>query len=330
MSFDSENEPLDVDLHVEIGTLRLRNPIMVASGTFGLGWELRHVLPVNQLGAIVPKTVTREPRRGNPPPRIVETPGGLLNSIGLDNDGIDAFISKHLPVLAELGCPVIISIAGKSIKEFGELAEVIEAARAANALELNISCPNVAGGIDFATEAGLCERVVTEVKKRTRLPLLAKLTVNVTDIVSIARAAWNAGADGVVVANTLLGMSVDWRKRIPRLGGIMGGLSGPAVKPIVLRAVYQVARSMTVPIVASGGISNLDDCMEFLVVGATAVQLGTVNFYNPWAISDILEGLPRAIRELGARSVREVVGSLRRLGAEKNSFAVLKENERAL
>lgn len=300
----------EVDLSVTIGPLRLPNPIMVASGTFGLGWELEGSVPIGKLGALIPKTVTREPRRGNPPPRTVETPAGMLNSIGLDNDGIEVFVKRHLPRLTQLGCPIIVSIAGKSVEEFGELAGRIDAEAGVAGLELNVSCPNVAGGVDFATDPGLCAAVVENVRRRTGLPLLVKLTPNVTDIVAIARAAWDAGADAVTVANTLLGMSVDWRRRVPRLGGVMGGLSGPAVKPVVLRAVFQVARALSVPIVAAGGVATVDDCMEFLVTGASAVQLGTVNFYNPSAISDVFESLPAAIQSLGAKSVREVVGSL--------------------
>lgn len=300
----------EVDLSVTIGPLRLPNPIMVASGTFGLGWELEGTVPIGKLGALIPKTVTREPRRGNPPPRTVETPAGMLNSIGLDNDGIEVFVKRHLPRLTQLGCPIIVSIAGKSVEEFGELAGRIDAEAGVAGLELNVSCPNVAGGVDFATDPGLCAAVVENVRRRTGLPLLVKLTPNVTDIVAIARAAWDAGADAVTVANTLLGMSVDWRRRVPRLGGVMGGLSGPAVKPVALRAVFQVARALSVPIVAAGGVATVDDCMEFLVTGASAVQLGTVNFYNPSAISDVFESLPAAIRSLGAKSVREVVGSL--------------------
>lgn len=309
-SQDQTRDLSAVDLSVEIGPLRLKNPVMVASGTFGMGWELREVLPLSELGALIPKTITREARRGNPPPRTVETPAGMLNSIGLDNDGVEVFLRKHLPILVELGCPIIVSIAGKSVAEFGELAAALTARPGIAAIELNISCPNVAGGVDFAVDAELCRRVVAAVRRQTNLPLLAKLTPNVSDIVAIARSAWEAGADAVTVANTLLGMAVDWRRRSPRLGGVMGGLSGPAIKPVTLRAVFQIARSVPVPIVAAGGISSIDDCMEFFVTGATAVQLGTVNFYNPGIITDVLRGLPSAIRELGASSLREVVGSL--------------------
>jgi dihydroorotate dehydrogenase (NAD+) catalytic subunit len=286
---------------------------MVGSGTFGLGWELSGVVDLARLGAIIPKTVTKDPRKGNPPPRTVETPAGLLNSIGLDNDGIDVFLDHYLPRLRSLGCPIIISIAGKSIEEFGDLASRVEAVGGVAGLELNISCPNVAGGVDFATDPLLCARVVELARSRSSLPILAKLTPNVTNIVVIARAAWEAGADAVVIANTLLGMSVDWRGRRVRLGGILGGLSGPAVKPVALRAVFQVARELPVPIVASGGIGTIDDCMEFLVTGASAIQVGTANFYHPPAALEILERLPAAVQSLGARSVREIVGSLRPL-----------------
>ena len=310
-SQDSQSPSPHVDLRVQLGRLHLPNPVMVASGTFGYGWELSEFLHLSRLGALIPKTVTRHPRQGNPPPRVVETPAGILNSIGLDNDGIEVFVKHHLPVLTELGCPIIASIAGKSVEEFAELAAILDEAPGLAGIELNISCPNVAGGIDFATDPHLCEAVVTQARKKTHYPILAKLTPNVTDIVSIAKAARNAGADAVVIANTLLGMSVDWRRRIPRLGGILGGLSGPAVKPVALRAVFQVAQAVDVPIVAAGGITTIDDCMEFLVTGASAVQVGTAHFFRPTAAMEILDQLPAALQELGARTIPEVVATLK-------------------
>jgi dihydroorotate dehydrogenase (NAD+) catalytic subunit len=311
MSPNSQKPAPEIDLRTQLGRLTLANPVMVASGTFGYGWELSQFLDLRRLGALLPKTVTRQPRRGNPPPRIVETPAGILNSIGLDNDGIEAFLNDHLPVLTNLGCPIIASIAGKSVDEFAQLAEILDQAPALAGIELNISCPNVAGGIDFATDPHLCEAVVAKTRASTRHPILAKLTPNVTNIVSLATAAKNGGADAVVIANTLLGMSVDWRRKIPRLGGIMGGLSGPAVKPVALRAVFQVAQAVDIPIVAAGGITTLDDCMEFLVTGARAIQVGTAHFFRPQAAIEILDQLPAALAELGARSLLEVVGTLR-------------------
>ncbi len=266
---------------------------------------------IHRLGGIVPKTITLHPRKGNKPPRTCETPAGLLNSIGLDNDGLEVFLRRDLPYLASLGPPIIVSIAGKNPQEFVELAARLDKADGVAALELNLSCPNVSGGIDFSTEADRCRQVVAEVRKVSQLPLLAKLTPNVTDLVPIAQAAADAGADALTLINTCLGMAVDWRRRRPRLGNIVGGLSGPAIKPIALRAVYQVAQAVKIPIVGVGGIGSIEDVMEFLVVGATAVQIGTANFYDPTVSIRILDALPAALAELGASSVAEVVGSLR-------------------
>ncbi len=266
---------------------------------------------IHRLGGIVPKTITLHPRKGNKPPRTCETPAGLLNSIGLDNDGLEVFLRRDLPYLASLGPPIIVSIAGKNPQEFVELAARLDKADGVAALELNLSCPNVSGGIDFSTEADRCRQVVAEVRKVSQLPLLAKLTPNVTDLVPIAQAAADAGADALTLINTCLGMAVDWRRRRPRLGNIVGGLSGPAIKPIALRAVYQVAQAVKIPIVGVGGIGSIEDVMEFLVVGATAVQIGTANFYDPTVSIRILDALPAALAELGASSVAEIVGSLR-------------------
>lgn len=300
-----------VQLEVQIGRLHLPNPILVASGTFGYAREMDGVVDLARLGGIVPKTITLRPRQGNVPPRTCETPSGMLNSIGLDNDGIEVFLERHLPYLASIGPPVIVSIAGKSPHEFTELAARLDKAAGVAALELNLSCPNVSGGIDFSTDPARCRQVVAGVREATQLPILAKLTPNVTDLVPVAQAAAEAGADGLTLINTCLGMAVDWRRRRPRLGNILGGLSGPAIKPIALRAVYQTARAVKIPIIGAGGIATIDDVMEFLVVGASAVEIGTANFYDPTASMRILDALPGALAELGARSVAEVVGVLR-------------------
>ncbi|MEN6495500.1 MAG: dihydroorotate dehydrogenase [Thermoguttaceae bacterium] len=300
-----------VRLEVQLGRLRLANPVMVASGTFGYAREMAGLIELHRLGAILPKTITQKPRPGNAPPRTVETCGGMLNSIGLDNDGIDAFVERQMPYLASLGTAIVVSIAGKSHDEFVEMAAQLEGVPGIAALELNISCPNVSGGIDFGTNASICERVVAGVRKACSHPILAKLTPNVTDITAIARAAEAGGADAISLINTVLGMAIDWRKRRPRLGNILGGLSGPAIKPIALRAVYQVARAVKVPLVGIGGIASLDDCMEFLVAGATAVQIGTANFYNPQVSLQIIDALPGALAQLGATCVADVVGTLR-------------------
>jgi dihydroorotate dehydrogenase (NAD+) catalytic subunit len=297
-------------LDVQLGRLRLANPIAVASGTFGYAREMAGLVEVSRLGAILPKTITMQPRAGNPPPRTVETTGGMLNSIGLDNDGIEAFIARQLPYLAGLGTRVIVSVAGHSAEEFVALAARLEGVPGVDALELNLSCPNVSGGVDFATNPRLCEAVVSGARKVCSLPILTKLTPNVTDVTEIARAAEAGGADALSLVNTCLGMAVDWRQRRPILGNVLGGLSGPAIKPIALRIVYQVARAAKLPLMGIGGIATVDDVMEFLVAGATAVQIGTANFYNPAASMQILDALPTALTELGAQSVAEVVGTM--------------------
>jgi dihydroorotate dehydrogenase (NAD+) catalytic subunit len=299
------------DLDVTLGRLHLQNPILVASGTFGYAREMAGIVDFAHLGGIIPKTVTRQPRIGNPPPRTIETPSGMLNAIGLDNDGIDHFIAHHLPYLRTLPTAIIANIAGKNEAEFIEMAAQIGREAGLAALELNLSCPNVAGGVDFATDPEVTRRVVHGVRDVCPLPLIAKLTPNVTSIVPIARAAAEAGADAVSLVNTFVGMAVDWKRRRPILGNVTGGLSGPAIKPLALRMVWQVAQNIPVPVIGIGGIATIDDVMEFLVAGASAVQLGTVNFYDPTAAPRIVEQLPQALVQLGANSVGEVVGTLR-------------------
>jgi dihydroorotate dehydrogenase (NAD+) catalytic subunit len=299
------------DLSVTLGRLHLRNPILVASGTFGYAREMEGIVDFAKLGGIIPKTVTRQLRPGNAPPRTVETPSGMLNAIGLDNDGLDHFIAHHLPYLRGLPTAIIANIAGKNEGEFIEMAGQIGREPGLAALELNLSCPNVAGGVDFATDPTVTARVVGGVRAVCHLPLIAKLTPNVTDIVAIAQAAADAGADAVSLVNTFVGMALDWRRRRPILGNVTGGLSGPAIKPLALRMVWQVARSVPVPVIGVGGIACLDDVMEFLVAGASAVQLGTVNFYDPLASTRIVDQVPGALEQLGAVTIREVIGTLR-------------------
>lgn len=299
-----------IDLSVQLGRLTLPNPILVASGTFGYAREMASLVDLSTLGGIIPKTVTRQSRPGNSPWRTVETASGLLNSIGLDNDGIDAFIAGHLPYLATLPAPVIVSVAGKTMDEFVELASCLEGRAGVAAIELNVSCPNVSGGVDFGADPVACERVVSSVRQATTLPVIAKLTPNVTRIAEVARGAEAGGADAISLINTVLGMAVDWRRRRPLLGNIVGGLSGPAIKPIALRCVYQVAAAVRTPLIGIGGISNLDDVMEFLVTGASAVQIGTANYFDPTLSQRLAADLPKALEELGVGSVREVVGTL--------------------
>jgi dihydroorotate dehydrogenase (NAD+) catalytic subunit len=298
------------DLSVSLGRLRLANPIMVASGTFGYGREMTGFVDLARLGGIVPKTITPLPRQGNVPWRTVETSAGLLNSIGLDNDGIDSFLEKLLPWLLACGAPVIVSIAGANEAEFVRLAARLDEVPGIAALELNISCPNVSHGVDLGTDPEMCRSVVAGVRKATRLPVLAKLTPNVTDIASVAKGARDGGADAVTVINTCQGMAVDWRRRRPMLGNVVGGLSGPAIKPIALRCVHQVRQAVDIPIVGVGGIMTIDDCMEFFVTGASAVQVGTANFAEPVASARLLDALPAALAELGAASMADVIGTL--------------------
>lgn len=310
MNSETSELPNAVNLSTTLGRLRLPNPIMVASGTFGYGREMQGLVDLSRLGGIVPKTITQEPRAGNVPARTVETTGGMLNSIGLDNDGIESFTVKLLPYLVSLDVPIVVSIAGRTIDEFEVMAARLNDEEGIAALELNISCPNVSGGVDFGTNPEKCHEVVSRVRAATHYPVLAKLTPNVSDVVVMARAAAKGGADGVSLINTCLGMAIDWRGQRPRLGNLMGGLSGPAIKPIALRMVYQVAQAVDVPICGIGGIASLDDVMEFLVAGASAVQIGTANFYDPTISMRILDALPAAIGELGAKSVAEVVSTI--------------------
>jgi dihydroorotate dehydrogenase (NAD+) catalytic subunit len=299
-----------VDLRVQLGRLALPNPVMVASGTFGYAREMQGFVDLGRLGGILPKTVTREARTGNAPWRTIETPAGMLNSIGLDNDGIDAFIAHHLPYMASLDAPIVVSIAGRTAEEFVEMSAQLGDASGAAAIELNISCPNVSGGVDFGTNPATCEKLVAGCRAACSLPILAKLTPNVTSIPEMAKAAEAGGADAISLINTCQGMAIDWRRRRPLLGNVLGGLSGPAIKPIALRCVYQAARAVKTPLVGIGGIATIDDVMEFLVAGASAVQLGTVNFYNPTAATAVLDALPDAVASLGAGRVADIVGTL--------------------
>lgn len=298
------------DLAVSLGRLNLKNPVLVASGTFGYAREMAALVDFQRLGGIIPKTVTRRARPGNSPPRTVETPSGMLNAIGLDNDGIEHFLSHHVPYLATLPTVVLANIAGKNEDEFVEMAAMLEGVAGLAGLELNLSCPNVAGGVDFAVDPHITGRVVQRVRKACSLPIIAKLTPNVTDVVPIAQAAADAGADAVSLINTYVGMAIAWRKRQPILGNVTGGLSGPAIKPLALRLVWRVAQHVRVPIIGVGGIGTLDDVMEFLVAGASAVQIGTANFYDPTVSVRLVDELAGAVTELGARSVREIVGTL--------------------
>jgi dihydroorotate dehydrogenase (NAD+) catalytic subunit len=292
------------------GSLILNNPILVASGTFGYAREMAGVVDLSRLGGIIPKTLTLTPRTGNPPPRTVETASGLLNSIGLDNDGIDEFLQNKLPYLKTLGTKIIVSIAVKNIEECPALGEKLGSTQGIDAIELNLSCPNVSGGVDFAMEPKLCEKIVSTFRQVTTLPVLVKLSPNVGNIAEVAQGAEHGGADGISAVNTCLGLAVNWRQRRARLGNGFGGLSGPAIKPIALRCVRQIFKTVKIPILGIGGIETIDDAMDFFVTGASAVQIGTANFYNPTAAMKILNALPNALAELGAKDVAEIVGTL--------------------
>lgn len=298
------------DLRVELNRLKLANPILVASGTFGYAREMAAFVPFAKLGGIIPKTITPNPRIGNPPPRTVETASGLLNSIGLDNDGLEAFIGKHLDYLLSLGTAVIANIAGHDRDEFIQMAARLDQCAGLAGLELNISCPNVSGGVDFGVDPKMTSAVVKGVREATGLPIVAKLAPIVTNIVEIAQAAAEAGADAVSLTNTFQGMAIDWKKRKPILGNVVGGLSGPAIKPMVLKIVWQVARAVKVPIIGVGGIGSIDDVMEFLVAGATAVQIGTANFYNPTLAGQLVDQLESVLMEQKCHRVQDVVGTL--------------------
>jgi len=299
-------------LKARLGALELANPVLVASGTFGYGIEYSHLVDVARLGALITKTITLSPREGNATPRIVETASGMLNSIGLENPGVEVFIERVLPEAVELGPPVIVNIAGERPENYVELARRLSESAEVAALELNVSCPNVkVGGMAFGADAALTGELVSAVRAATDLSLIVKLTPNVTDIAEIARAAEGAGADAVSLTNTLLGMAIDVATRRPRLGAVTGGLSGPAIMPVSLRMVWQAARAVGVPIVGLGGISTWEDAAAFLIAGATAVQIGTASFVDPAASVKVLDGLTEFVAAEGLADVAELTGSLK-------------------
>ncbi len=293
--------------------LLLANPVMTASGTFGYGTEYSHLFDIQKLGAIVCKGTTLEPRDGNAQPRIVETDNGLLNSIGLQNIGIAALIREKAPIWAKWRVPVIVNIAGETIDEYAALANTLDGVAGVSALEINISCPNVkAGGAEFGANAESAARVTAAVRRSTSLPLLVKLTPNTSDIAKVAMAVAEAGADAISLINTLKGMSIDIDKRRPLLGNITGGLSGPAIKPVALAMVYEVGGAVDLPVVGCGGILKALDALEFIMAGASAVQVGTASFINPRATLDILEGIERFMTEEGIEDITDLIGAARR------------------
>ncbi len=300
------------NLSTRIGEVRLANPVMSASGTFGYGDEAPDLTGAAQLGALVTKTVTVEPRSGNPMPRLQETPSGLLNSIGLQNVGVDRFVERVLPRLRELGVPIVVSIGGRRPEEFADTARRLDGAAGVTALEVNISCPNVReGGVEFSQTPDAAAGVVTAVRAATRLPLWAKLSPNVTRIGIVARACEEAGADGITAINTLVGMSVDVRTRRSRLATVTGGLSGPAIRPVALAKVRELLRATSLPVIGAGGIVTAQDALEFLILGARAVQIGTASFADPRAGATIVEGIGRFLEREGLSSLEALIGTFR-------------------
>jgi len=295
---------------VSLGRLKLNNPVMTASGTFGYGEEYAGYVDLNKLGAIVVKGLSLKPRLGNPPPRIMETTGGMLNAVGLQNIGVDAFIEEKIPFLRQYDTKVIANIYGETYDEYKKVARKLSSVKGVHALEVNISCPNVKnGGLSFGSDPKIAARVTRAVKDETPLPVIVKLTPNVTDIAAIAEAVEKAGADAVSLINTLTGMSVDLKTRRPHLKNITGGLSGPAIKPVALRMVWQVVQRVSIPVIGIGGIMTAEDALEFLVLGAKAVQIGTANFINPLVTMEVVEGMKNYLAEQKIKDINEIIGT---------------------
>ncbi|MEJ2165541.1 MAG: dihydroorotate dehydrogenase [Desulfobacterales bacterium] len=303
--------PTKPDLTVDIGGLELQNPVLTASGTFGYAREYEQLVDLNRLGGIIVKGLSLEPAKGNPPPRIYETPCGMLNAIGLENVGIEAFVKEKLPFLQTLKPPIIVNIYGKREEDYARLAARIEALEQIAAVEVNISCPNVkAGGMVFGVDPRAAFSVIRAVRSRTTKPLIVKLSPNVTDITEIARAVENAGADCLSLINTLTAMAIDIHTRRPRLANITGGLSGPAIKPVALRMVWQVVQAVGVPVIGIGGIMSAEDALEFFIAGATAIEVGTANFVNPQATTDIIDGIEKFLIEKNIAKLSDLIGTL--------------------
>jgi len=297
---------------VKLGRLKLNNPVMSASGTFGYGEEYAGYVDLNRLGAVVVKGLSLKARLGNPPPRIMETASGMLNSIGLQNIGVDVFIEEKLPFLRKYDTAVIANIYGETYDEFKKVAKKLSSAKGVHALEVNISCPNVKkGGVSFGTDPKIAARVTSTVKDETGLPVIVKLTPNVTDIAAIAQAVEKAGADIISLINTLTGMSVDLKTRSPHLKNITGGLSGPAIKPVALRMVWQVIQKVSIPVIGIGGIMTAEDALEFLILGAKAVQIGTANFVNPHATLNVIEGIKNYLIDNKIKDINDIIGTFR-------------------
>jgi len=300
------------DLRVRVGPLNLKNPVLTASGTFGYGREFSSLMDLNRLGGIVVKGVSLNPREGNPPPRIVETPCGMLNAIGLANIGLEAFLKEKLPWLRKLDTAVIVNIYGHSVEEYGAVAAGLRGAEGISALEVNISCPNVTeGGMGFGTDPDMSARVTARVVKEAGRPVIVKLSPNVTDIRRIAAAVEDAGADALTLINTLTGMTIDIERRVPIPAHGFGGLSGPAIRPVAVYMVRQVVKTVHIPVIGVGGIMTHRDALEFLIAGARAIQVGTANFVDPRTAPHIIEGLRGFCRDHDLSSIEEIIGALK-------------------
>jgi dihydroorotate dehydrogenase (NAD+) catalytic subunit len=299
------------DLSVDFAGIRLKNPVLTASGTFGYGEEFAEFVDLNKLGGVIVKGISLKPIKGNPPPRIWETPSGMLNAIGLENPGVDVFLKEKLPYLRKFDTAVIVNMFGYSLDEYVGVAERLNDAQGISGIEVNISCPNVkAGGMAFGTDLTATFELLSAIRKATRLPLIAKLSPNVTDVTEFAKAARDAGCDGLSLINTLLGMSIDVRCRRPRLANCTGGLSGPAIRPVAVRMVWQVAKAVSLPVIGMGGIATGEDALEFILAGASAVAVGTANFVNPRATLDVVEGIKTIMHEQGVNRVQDLIGKV--------------------
>ena len=299
------------NLEVNIGKLRLKNPVIAASGTFGYAEEYKDLVDINKIGAIITKSITLKPRKGNPPPRVIETPQGMLNAIGLQNEGVENFIAEKLLVLKKLKTAKIVSIAGEAIEEFGLLAQRLDKIEDIDAIEVNISCPNIKYGERlFSQEPQATYDVTKKVREATGKVIIVKLSPNVTDIAEIAKAAENAGADAISAVNTFTAMAVDIKTKKPLLANITGGLSGPAIKPIALRMVREIVKKVNIPVIGMGGIMNADDAIEFLLCGAKAVEIGTANFVNPKATVETIKGIENYLKNNKISDINKIIGAI--------------------
>ncbi len=310
MEFVKNHDPYP-DLRVNIGSLELQNPVMTASGTFGYAREFEDLVNLHRLGGIIVKGISFEPRAGNPPQRIVETPCGMLNAIGLQNVGVERFIAEKMVYLKGIGVPVIVNVLGDSIEEYRQLTERLRGVEGIAALEVNISCPNVKkGGVAFGTVPSTAAAVTEAVKKAADVPVMVKLSPNVSDIVEMAKAVEDGGADSISLVNTLIGMAIDLERRRPVLANVIGGLSGPAIKPVALRMVYQAAAAVNIPVIGIGGIESAEDALEFILAGAAAIQIGTANFVNPRVSEEVVDGIGDYVKANKLASIRELIGAL--------------------